>query len=145
MFSFVMWCTYISVACIFAYLWLKEEAVMILTVLLIIDVFTGVLKAIRIKEEVTSKKGILWPLSKLSILAIPFIVALMAKGSGWDGDILVSAFFGVASVYTGYSSIANIYMIYTGEKVTEVDATSAIIKYMLGVVEKKLKSIYPDR
>lgn len=140
-----MWCTYISVACLFAYLWLKEEAVAILSMLLVIDIATWILKAVRIKEDITSKKGILWPLSKISILAIPFIIALMAKGSGWNANTLISAFFGIASVYTGYSSIANIYMMVTGEKIKEIDATSAIIRYVLDQVEKRLKGIYPEK
>lgn len=145
MFNLLIWCSYVTLACIFMYLDIKQEAIIPLTILLIIDIITGVIKAIRIKEEVTSKKWILWPLSKLSVLFIPFVIGLIWQSQWVDMSRLLSWFFAVASLYTWYSSLANVYMIYTGRKVTEYDATTAIFKFVLSSIESQLKKVYPDR
>ncbi len=88
------------------------------------------------KKDVKSETAIKWLIKKVSIFLVPFIVALMLKGSGYESNGIITTILSILIVSEGYSILGNIYTIKTGKKVTEIDA--------LGIILKKVKELIDD-
>lgn len=118
------------------YLHLNAEQLTILSILIAIDIVTGVIKAYIVSKNVTSHRFLLGFLSKVVLLGIPFILALGAKGVGFDVEGFVALCVSVLVVGEVYSSIGNIYTITTKKEVTEIDAVSAILGMIRELLER---------
>lgn len=124
------------------YLNLGHEAVSILAFLLLVDFFTGVLRAGIVEggKAVKSSIGIRGLLSKLLVFLIPFVIALAGKGVGVDMSALATSSLTIFILSTSYSIIGNIHSITTGHPKQEFDA----IDYVYRQVGEILKRIIPE-
>jgi len=113
------------------YLWLNQETITILTVLIFIDIITWIIKSVRLWKDVTSKIGAVWVLSKLILILVPITVALVWKWAWIDLTLLVTFTFSMFIVSEWYSIIWNITSIITKQKIKEMDAISKILWVIL--------------
>lgn len=111
-----------------AYLGLDAEAIAVLTVLLGLDYVTGLIKAKRINESITSSKMKYGIVSKMIIIVIPISIALGAKGVNVDIGILVIVCVNILIFSEMYSIAGNIACITSGKVIPEIDAVSMIAK-----------------
>jgi len=125
----------VAIAC--AYLQLDQELVAILSILILVDFITGVMKAYRIKEPITSARMWSGAVSKFLLITIPFILALCFKAVWGDTHKILSAMLSILVVAETYSSIANIAQIIKWEAITEFDVITLVLTKIL----KKLKTI----
>jgi hypothetical protein len=105
-------------------------SIAILTILMLVDFITGIAASSKINGwcSITSKRMTAGALSKLIILLIPFIIAITGKGIGVDFMTYVQGSLIILILSEAYSNLGNIQSFRTGEKVTEVDAISLILK-----------------
>jgi phage-related holin len=135
---------YLVITTICWYLNLAQESVMILTILIVLDFTTWIIKSKRIGEEIRSKKGVLWILSKLLLILIPITIALVGKWVWIDLLWLVSWAFAMIIVSEWYSVISNITIIITWKKTKEEDALSIVLHHILDTFKKVLNWIIKD-
>lgn len=135
----LFWCTmtslYITAACISLYLEIDQEAVSILSVLLWLDIFTWVVKSLRVWKKVTSKWFLIWLVSKTIILLIPMVLWFMARWIDIDISSLIYIIISMMMVAETYSVVTNIWVIRTGNDIEEQDAMTMVISLLL----KKLR------
>lgn len=118
------------------YLGINAEAFMLFAVLLAIDYMTGVAKANIIGEPITSAKMKYGVISKLSILIIPLVLAVVAKIVGADFAFVLLVGINILAISEAYSIIGNIYTIKTRETLPEYDAIGAIGRKLRRILEK---------
>lgn len=118
---------------LFAYTGLSSELAGILTALILLDLFTGIIREYVMGCRITSRMIWIGTSSKLLLILIPVIVILVGKGANVDllllGKFTMSAFI----VAEGYSIIGNIMQIRKGDvTIDEQDAITSIIKGIEG-------------
>ena len=107
---------------------IDQESFNILIILMTIDSFVGVIKAIRVGGNFSFKK-LLWGFClKLCFLIIPLIVALLAKTIGYNFSSAVNVVITILSVSEGYSALGNIYSVKNRVEVKRVDIISMLLK-----------------
>ena len=102
-----------SLYLVFMYLGIKTGGVKALFVLMLIDSFLGIVKALRLGHKFSFKKLAWGMVAKLTILIIPMVIALMAKGLNLDFNYFVVIVMDILIVSEGISCITNILSIKT--------------------------------
>lgn len=120
-----------------AYLELDAEAIIALTVLLGVDYVTGLFKAKRINESITSNKMKYGIASKMILVVIPISIALGAKGVDVDMGMLVIVCVNILIFSEMYSILGNIACITSGKVLPEIDAPSIIAKQIRNFLIKQ--------
>jgi len=121
------------------------EIVQILMLLMALDTIFGIVKALRLGDQFNF--GILfWGFStKLLILIIPMVLALVGKGLGYDFTPLVDGVMKVLVLAEGFSIFTSMYVIKTKEKVKNVDVVSMLLssirKGFMSTINVLLKKI----
>ena len=121
------------------------EIVQILMILMALDTVFGIIKALRLGDQFNF--GILfWGFStKLLILIIPMVLALVGKGLGYDFTPLVDGVMKVLVLAEGFSIFTSMYVIKTKEKVKNVDVVSMLLssirKGFMSTINVLLKKI----
>jgi hypothetical protein len=130
---------------LFIYLGIKTGIVKILFYLMIIDSVLGVLKALRLHNKISLKRLVWGMVSKLSVLIIPMILALMAKGLSLDFNYFVVIVLDILIVNEGISCITNILSIKTKKQIENTDYITkmieAIRRMFMNIIQKLLSSI----
>jgi len=106
--------------------------------LLVIDLFTGVLKAIKLGYKPTSRRFLTGVMAKLTFLLIPIILAIAAKAIGVDLKVFVTTVINALILNEVYSTIANIYTIQTGKVAQEFDVLSKVLKFIRNFIDRML-------
>ena len=119
---------------------LSTHSYAILALFILIDTFTGVLRAGLLHgwQEVTSFKFTTGLISKLLVVLIPMMIALAGKGVGLDLTFLAQSSIGMLILAQFYSILGNIHAIKIRKDVREFDAVSWVITRIQEVVEKLL-------
>ena len=132
--SWILNLFYIPAIALFEYLQLDHEKLSILAVLMGIDILCGVVKARSQEKPITSQRLMIGFGSKLLILLIPFVIALLARGVEFDINWFVKLCITVFIIAEVYSILGNIYTVRSGKEVEQIDT----ISYLLKIVEKFL-------
>lgn len=127
----------ILISSILAYLNIEKDPIMLLSVLLVIDYFTGLHKAKTLGHSITSNKMKYGVVSKMLLLLIPIVIAIGAKGVGADFNIALIVGLNMLIASEVYSIIGNIYSSRTKEEFPEWDAVAMIGKMIRNVLLKK--------
>jgi toxin secretion/phage lysis holin len=112
------------------------EATYYLSILLIIDYVTGLLKAKTLGQSITSNKMKYGIVSKLSIVAIPLVLSIGAKAIGMDFHQFLTVAINLIILSEIYSIIGNVYSIREGKELPEYDALSFIASRIRDFLEK---------
>jgi len=113
---------------IFLYLGIDAEVVEVLFVLMCIDTVLGAIKAVVLGKLFSFKKLMWGVVTKLSVLIIPMVMALVAKGLSFDFKWFVLAILNVLIVAEAFSSISNILSIKSKKNVENVDFVSLLLR-----------------
>lgn len=123
------------------YIGVRHDIVFTLTILMVADYVSGIIKAWKLKIEVTSKRSNKGIIEKATLLAIPFAIGIVGKVVGVPIGFTIQWFFTMITVAELYSFIGNCYGIYTGKDVKEFDAVTYILRFIKEIVLKFLKSL----
>ncbi|RLA77502.1 MAG: hypothetical protein DRG78_17300 [Epsilonproteobacteria bacterium] len=129
---------YIPCIPLLTYLNIPAESIAILSILLIIDWFTGTLKVFILKGNLKSYRAIAGMITKASIVLIVLTIGFMAKGVGLDFELYLSLLVSALIISEAYSIIGNIYVCITKEDIEEFDAVASIIKKLRLIIERLL-------
>ena len=112
---------------IFAYLDIPIEIFNVLITFILLDTCFGTLKAWRLGQNVRFKI-LLWGFClKISILLLPLIIALLAKGMQMDFILLVEVTIKILILSEFYSCIGNIYAIKNKKELNKIDIISLLL------------------
>ena len=132
---------YPIVAIVCAYLNLNQEIIWILAILVIIDFITGILRAYRVWEKITSARMWSGAISKTLLIFIPFVLWLWFKAIGWDVSKILSAMVSILVVAETYSVIANITQAIKWEVIEEFDVITMVLTKILAKLKQIIENI----
>jgi hypothetical protein len=118
----------VSIYTFFIYLGIEVDIVKVLFALMFLDTALGMIKAGVLKQAITFEKLLLGIITKLSVLIIPMVIALVAKGLSFDFHWFVLAILNILIVAEGFSSIGNILSIKSKKRVENVDFITLLLK-----------------
>ncbi|MDD2651670.1 MAG: phage holin family protein [Sulfurimonas sp.] len=124
----------VCVGGILTYLGLNVESFFLFAMLLLIDYITGVAKAFRLNQCITSNRMKYGILSKLSLLLIPLVLAIGAKAVGADFKTVLLVGVNILVLSEVYSIIGNIYSIRTKDELPEYDVVAMLGKRIRAVL-----------
>ncbi len=119
---------------LFIFLGIKTGTVMVLFALMTVDSLLGIIKALRLGKKFSFKILAWGAVSKLTILIIPMILALMGRGLSFDFTYFVVVVLNIIIVSEGLSCITNIISIKTKKQVENSD----YITVLLNTIRKAL-------
>lgn len=125
-----------AAAWVATYTGIPGEPAAILAVLMVVDFFSGITKASSIGKPITSHRIKTGVVSKCSVLLIPLVVALAAKGLGADFHWFVSWVVSLLILSEAYSIIANIYTARTKVELPEWEVISIILRKIRSVADE---------
>lgn len=124
------------------YIGVRADIVAALTILMVADYASGIVKAWKLKIPITSKRSNKGLIEKIAMLAIPISIGAVLKVINLPIGVTIQTLFCMLIVAELYSFIGNCYCIYTREDVKEFDAVTAVLKYIrvmvLGLLKKLL-------
>ena len=130
----------VAVVASLEYVGISTKIAIPLAVLMMLDWILGILKAWRIKEPITSKKGKDGLLEKVVLLVIPVVVGLMFKVVDVPIGITLNACLAIIALNEAFSALGNIGSIYTRKPMQEFDVISILIttlrKYIMTTIKK---------
>lgn len=131
---------WLTLAWALEYFHLSWEVTAIFAALLVLDFIFWISDAyIEDKQQVTSEKMWKGLAKKLSKLMLPLIVVLTLKWIGFENlEMVVTTIFSILIITEGYSIIWHIYCINTGKHVSEIDAFSYLLDFILSIFKAKL-------
>lgn len=135
---------------IFVFLNIDTDVVKVLCMLMLIDTFSGVVKSFILGKRFDFKTLFFGICSKLLILLIPMVLALVGKGISktYDFTTILDAVLKILVVSEGLSIITNFYVVRTGKNVRNFDVVTVILsalrRYMMRFIELTIKNFDND-
>jgi uncharacterized membrane protein len=127
------------------YLALPWEMLFLFVILMIIDTFLRYISG-HIYKDFSSQKARVWVISKMTLLLIPFWLAVMFKifelwnvNSGFTKNV-ITWLIAILAVWEFYSIIKNYIYLRTWEKPSEYDWITIILKKILDKTQKFLET-----
>jgi len=118
----------------------QHEVILILVTLMILDSITGYTKVAVLGNHPTSTRLSIGVISKVTLLILPFTIALLGKGLGINIVGLATGSIMTLLVSEAISVITNIYIIRTKKEVKEFDIVSVMLlrvrKVLLALAQK---------
>lgn len=130
----------VTLASILEYFHLSYEVVSIFAALLVLDFIFWVSDAyIKDKQQVTSAKMGRWLVKKVSKMMLPLIVVLVLRWVWFENlEMVVTTIMSILIITEGYSIIWHIYSINTWETLSEIDAFSLLLDFIIWIFKQKL-------
>ena len=123
------------------YLGFSTETTLALTILMIIDVATGITRSAMV-EGTGSVRSSIWTrgiLAKLLLITAIFSVALASKSVGIQAIVLANGALNVLLLSELYSILGNIYSIKNKQPKTEFDAVAWMLSQIKELLSRSLK------
>lgn len=128
----------LSLSTFLTYLWINHISFYLLTLLIVIDIITWMLKGV-LHKDLKSKSLFIWIISKLVFLTIPLVFGITLKINWFTAEAFLSMIFFLMSFWELYSIIWNFYEIKTWKKQKEFDAIDYVYKNILSIIKKELE------
>lgn len=125
---------------VFVYLNINADMVFILSLLMLGDMFFGIIKAMRLDIKIKISIMMWGFVTKLSLLTIPMVVALMGKALGKDFVWAVDFAIKMLIVNEGFSILANIISIKQKKDIENFDFVSLMVNTLRDFVINKFKT-----
>ena len=133
---------------IFVFLDMDIDVIKILAILMALDIFLGVIKAIRLNKKICFRVLLTGMITKLSILILPMILALVAKALSFDFTWFVKAVLNILVLAEAFSSITNIISIRQKKDVQNTDFITKLLYAVRGglstLIDRAFKVINPE-
>lgn len=117
---------------------IREEAFYALSILLIIDLITGIVASYKMGESITSRELKIGALTKLSTMLLVFTIALTGKVLTVDYEYFLYGGIIVLTLGEAYSIFANVHCARTGERLEELAVTSKIAYWIRDIINSIL-------
>lgn len=135
-----------------SYAWIDSKGInayvfYLLLGFMVLDMILGWVKASVVKqlENPTSKKAKKGILTKCIMFVIPAVSGLIWGIFDKENALkIINVQLTALAIAEGYSNIANAYIIYTGEELSEFDAVTYVFKTTALKIKKLLNTIYKD-
>lgn len=123
------------------YLGFETEVMAIFVTLMILDVFTGIIRAYIVEggSALRSAIGTRGILAKILLITAIFSVAMAGKGVGVEAQALANGAMGVLIFSEAYSILGNIHSTRTRKPKAEFDAVTWMLAQMRSLLEKTVK------
>lgn len=123
-----------------AFLGLSTESYGILAALMVVDTITGVIRAgvVHGWRSVNSHNLSFGVLSKMCLIATPFIVAIAGRGAGVDLTLVAKGALSMLILSEAYSILGNTQAIRIRKDIREFDAINIILSRLRAMIEKLL-------
>ena len=139
--SFLLTFLYVPLIPLFEYLSIDAEKIMILGILLVVDFVMGISRAVVCKESVTYERALAGIVSKVFVLSIPILIALVSISSRIDLVFYVDKLIILLSIAEVYSIFDNGYQIRTKHSSGKVDMVSFIIRSIRDKLENMFRKM----
>ncbi len=139
--------SYVAVFIISAqYLNLAPESIGMLTILIVTDIITGIVKSgvLHGWRTIRSSRLAAGTLSKMLLLLIPVTLAVAGKGVAIDMTALAQGSITVLILSQLYSVIGNIHAVQTKSEKNEFDAVSFILRSIRDLLERFMEKSSVD-
>lgn len=115
---------------VFSYLEINVDFIIALVILMISDTVVGIAKAIAFKKKVTFRKLFSGIMTKVSVLLLPFLLALVAKNVAprYDFTSLVDTVLDIMLVSEFISILSSTISIKTKKEVKNFDLITRLLK-----------------
>ena len=135
----------ISLWVILEYFGMSQEALIILTSMLVLDWIFGIVNAY-IQGNLQSKLMVTWLVKKLTRWMLPFIVIAVIRWAGFENvDFISTAILSILIVAEWYSVIGHIYSINYKETLPEIDALKQLIQWIAKLFKWKVEDTLPSK
>ena len=135
----------ISLWVILEYFWMSQEALIILTVMLLLDRIFWVIDAY-IQGTLQSKLMVTWLVKKLTRRMLPFIVIAIMRWAGFENiDLIATIILSILIVAEGYSVVWHIYSINYKEPLAEIDALKLLMEWIANLLRTKIDETLPPK
>lgn len=113
---------------IFMFLEIETIIMKVLCILMVIDTILGIIKTIVLGNQFQFRILIIGFVSKLSVLFIPLVLALMSKGLNYNFRWFVTIVVNVMIVSDGISIFSNAIAIKTKQPIANYDVITKLLK-----------------
>lgn len=127
---------------IFIFLDIDVNIVKILAILMSVDTVLGIFKSIRLKRKISFKKLVWGMITKVSVLIVPMILALVAKTLSFDFTWFVNAVLNILVLAEAFSSISNIISIKEGKEVQNQDFITKLLNTVRAGLSKIINNLF---
>lgn len=127
---------------VFIFLNIDVDIVKILAILMAIDTVLGVFKAIRLKKKISFKLLVWGMITKVSILIVPMILALVAKAMSFDFSWFVNAVLNILVLSEAFSAITNIISIKEGKSIENADFITKLLHAVRDGLAKLINKLF---
>ncbi len=135
----------ITIWTILQYFWLSWEAIVILTVMLLLDRIFWVVDAYT-QGNLQSKLMAAWIRRKWTRWLLPFIIIAAIKWAGLENaDFIGTAIVSILIVAECYSIIGHIYSINYKEQLAEIDALKLLLQWIAKLLKWKVEETLPSK
>lgn len=134
---------WITLAGILEYFNLSWEVAAIFAALMVLDFIFWISDAyIKDKQQVTSSKMWRWLAKKLSKMMLPLIVVLVLRWVWFENlEMVITTIMSILIITEWYSIVGHIYSINTWETLSEIDAFSLLLDFIIGIFKQKLPQV----
>lgn len=126
----------------FVYLGIETRIVEVLFYMMALDSVFGIVKALRLGNKFSFKILGWGMVSKLTLLVIPMVLALMGKGLSFDFNYFVVAVINILIVNEGISCITNMISIKSGKKIENTDYITKLLEVTRTALMNIMKRIF---
>lgn len=135
--SFAWW---ITLASILEYFNLSWEVTVIFAALMVLDFIFWLLdQRVKDKQQITSTRMWSWLAKKVSKMLLPLIAVLVLRWIWFENlDIVVTTIMSVLIITEGYSILGHVYCLNTGKTLSEIDAFSLLLDYIIWIFKQNL-------
>jgi len=133
---------YMASAFLFVYLEIPQTQIVLLSVLMIIDLFTWIAKQATIDaSKISSHNAWIWVLKKLIVLIAVLSVAIAFKALEIQISIYLKTVLWILIMSECYSIIQNTYTVRTWEVLPEYDVISILLKRVWIIIKSKIETL----
>lgn len=120
---------------------IDADTVMILTLLMGLDTLVGLIKAVVLNKKISFNIFFWGVMTKLVILIVPMVLALVAKGVGFEFKWFVDITLDILVLSEGFSIISNIASIRERKEVKNKDVVADLLNAIRNGMLKIIKNL----
>lgn len=138
--------SYAIIVPLFAYTGISSELVSILSVLILTDIITAILRELVLGYEIKSRTLWVGIVAKMLLIIVPFVLILIGKGVNINFAEIAKLSLSTFIVAEGYSIIGNIIQIKQGDgSISEQDAITFILKKAQDTIKQVLEALTGEK
>ena len=127
---------------VFLFLDIDTDIVKILAILMAVDTVLGIFKAVRLKRKISFKRLVWGMITKVSVLIVPMILALVARALSFDFSWFVNAVLNILVLSEAFSAITNIISIKDAKELENTDFITKLLHSIRAGLSKLINKLF---